>query len=116
MSRRWRTSDAASPRTPGHSCRPRSTRASFAAMKLATWNINSVRARQERVLAWLDANRPDVVCFQETKIEDDKFPVLDYRSRGYHVELCGQRTYNGVAILSTSALENVTRGLDDGDD
>ena len=85
-------------------------------MKLATWNINSIRARQERVLAWLDANRPDVVCFQETKIEDEKVPVLDYRARGYHVELCGQRTYNGVAILSTSALENVTRGLDDGDD
>ena len=85
-------------------------------MKLATWNINSIRARNERLLAWLDARRPDVMCLQETKIEDPMFPVEDYRARGYHVELCGQRTYNGVAILSLSAPENVARGLDDGED
>src|SRR5579884_2088805 len=85
-------------------------------MKLATWNVNSIRARNERVLAWLDANRPDILCMQETKVEDAGFPTDDYKARGYHVELCGQRTYNGVAILSLAPVENVARGLDDGED
>jgi len=69
-------------------------------MKLATWNVNSIRARQERVLAWLDATRPDVVCLQELKVTDQDFPMEAIRSAGYSAIVHGQKTYNGVAILS----------------
>ena len=82
-------------------------------MKIATWNVNSIRARNERLLAWMDRERPDVVCLQETKVADDAFPVEDYRARGYHVTLLGQRTYNGVAILSIAPPVEVRHGLGD---
>jgi exodeoxyribonuclease-3 len=85
-------------------------------MKIATWNVNSIRARLERVLAWVDAARPDVLCLQETKVEDAAFPVEPFAARGYHVALAGQRTYNGVAILSRPEPADVARGLDDGED
>jgi exodeoxyribonuclease-3 len=86
-------------------------------LKLVTWNINSIRARQERVLAWVDANAPDVLCLQELKVTDEAFPVDDFHSRGYEVALAGQKTYNGVAILSRKPIADVTRGLaDDADD
>jgi exodeoxyribonuclease-3 len=69
-------------------------------MKIATWNVNSVRTRLPNLLTWLERRNPDVVCLQETKVPDDEFPMLEMRARGYHCLLSGQRTYNGVAILS----------------
>jgi exodeoxyribonuclease-3 len=85
-------------------------------MKIATWNVNSIRARQARVLAWLDQHRPDVLCMQETKAVDDQFPVAELDALGYRVAPHGQRTYNGVAIAARGELSDVTRGLGDGGD
>lgn len=85
-------------------------------MKLATWNINSIRARQGRLVAWLEANRPDVLCLQETKTEDAGFPGDVLAKLGYQFVTFGQRSYNGVAILSTQPLEDVTRAFGDGQD
>ena len=82
-------------------------------MKLVTWNINSLAVRLPRLLSWLAANTPDVVCLQETKLEDAKFPLLDFEAAGYRALVCGQRTYNGVAIVVREglAVEDVTMGL-----
>ena len=85
-------------------------------MLVATWNINSVRARTERLLGWLQARRPDVVCLQELKCTDEQFPSEQARSLGYHPVLFGQKTYNGVAILSRTEPERVERGFLDGED
>jgi exodeoxyribonuclease-3 len=81
--------------------------------KIATWNVNSIRARLDRLLAWLDTRRPDVVCLQETKVADDDFPIAELRQAGYAAEIFGQRTYNGVAILTRTPPAGVVRGLDD---
>ena len=67
-------------------------------MKLVTWNINSIRAREARLLAWIAAERPDVLCLQETKVEDAGFPISALEAAGYAVATFGQRSYNGVAI------------------
>ena len=83
-------------------------------MKLATWNINSIRARTDRLIAWLAANAPDVLCLQETKVEDVGFPTDALRAAGYEVATFGQKSYNGVAIASRTPLAGVTRGLGDG--
>jgi len=80
-------------------------------MKIATWNVNSIRARQERVLAWLAAESPDVLCLQELKAIDEHVPVLEYQALGYESAVYGQRTYNGVAILSRSPITEVERGV-----
>jgi exodeoxyribonuclease-3 len=80
-------------------------------MKIVTWNVNSVRAREERVGAWLDRQEPDVLCLQETKVQDELFPREVFETRGYALELYGQKTYNGVAIASRRPLEDVRRGL-----
>jgi exodeoxyribonuclease-3 len=85
-------------------------------VKLATWNINSIRARNDRLLAWLEKERPDVLCLQETKVEDAAFPVDALAKAGYQVATFGQRSYNGVAILSTQPLADVTRAFGDGED
>jgi len=85
-------------------------------VKLATWNINSIRARNDRVFAWLEREQPDVLCLQETKVEDEGFPVDAFRKAGYEVAIHGQRSYNGVAIASRRPLEDVTRGFADGHD
>jgi exodeoxyribonuclease III len=85
-------------------------------MLLATWNINSIRARQDRLLAWLAARAPDVVCLQETKVEDSGFPVEAIRGAGYEVVFHGARTYNGVAILSRTGATDVLKGFGDGGD
>ena len=86
-------------------------------MKLSTWNVNSVRAREERLLAFLDREEPDVLCLQELKVEDKSFPYELVESKGYHAEVLGQRTYNGVAILSREKPDAVSRGMgDDADD
>ena len=85
-------------------------------MKLATWNVNSIRAREERLLRWLAANQPDVLCLQELKVTEDAFPLLPIRSLGYHAAVHGQKTYNGVAILSRAEPSEVERGFGDGGD
>jgi len=83
-------------------------------MKLATWNVNSIRARRDRVLEWMAANQPDVLCLQELKTEDADFPAEDFRGLGYEAAVFGQRTYNGVAILARGPLGDVERGFGDG--
>jgi exodeoxyribonuclease-3 len=85
-------------------------------VKLATWNINSIRAREERLLTWLGQVRPDILCLQETKVEDAGFPTAALKKSGYEVAIYGQRSYNGVAIASTQPLTDVTRGFGDGSD
>lgn len=80
-------------------------------MRIATWNVNSIRARFGRLAAWLSERSPDVVCLQETKVEDAKFPQSELEDLGYQVTFYGQKTYNGVAILSKQRLEDVVRGL-----
>ena len=82
-------------------------------MKLATWNINSIRAREEKLLTWLGQEKPDVLCLQETKVEDSGFPAAALRKAGYEVAIFGQRSYNGVAIASTQPLTDVVRGMGD---
>ncbi len=82
-------------------------------MKIATWNVNSVRARQERVLAWLDANAPDVLCLQELKVADDAFDAECFRECGYEWVMHGQKTYNGVGILARTPIEVTARNMDD---
>ena len=83
-------------------------------MIIATWNINSLRARKDRLLTWLADKRPDVVCLQETKIVDGEFPTAALLELGYQSVCVGQRTYNGVAVLSRTAIACVQRGLGDG--
>jgi exodeoxyribonuclease-3 len=83
-------------------------------VKLATWNINSIRAREERLLTWLGQERPDILCLQETKVEDAGFPAAALKKAGYEVAAFGQRSYNGVAIASTQPLTDVVRGFGDG--
>jgi len=84
-------------------------------MKIATWNVNSVKARLDTVTAWLKEAQPDVVCFQEIKTEDAAFPREAFESLGYNCAVHGQKTYNGVAILSKRPLEDVVTRLPEGD-
>jgi exodeoxyribonuclease-3 len=79
-------------------------------MKIATWNVNSILARLPNVTRWLDEVRPDVLCMQETKCTDDKFPGDVFRERGYNSLSFGQQTYNGVAILSRTDCDGAQRG------
>ena len=81
------------------------------AMKIATWNVNSVRARLPRVIDWLEQKRPDVVCLQEIKCLDEQFPREPFEELGYSIETFGQKTYNGVAILAKSRIEDVECGF-----
>ena len=87
-------------------------------MKIATWNVNSVNARLERVLEWFEEAQPDVACLQEIKCVDDKFPAEAFERLGYNVAVHGQKSYNGVALLSKHPLGDVRRGLpgDDSDE
>ncbi len=82
-------------------------------MRIVSWNINSLRKRQERLLAWLEATQPDIVCLQETKCTDEQFPAMDLRAAGYHSALHGQKSYNGVAILSKEEPRDVRLALCD---
>lgn len=84
---------------------------SGATMKIATFNINGIKARAEALPAWLDDAQPDVVLLQEIKSVDADFPRTLFEDRGYHVETHGQKGFNGVAVLSKLPLEDVTRGL-----
>jgi exodeoxyribonuclease-3 len=84
--------------------------------RIATWNVNSIKVRLPQVLEWLEANSPDVLCLQETKAPDDKFPVSELEAAGYRATISGQKTYNGVAILSKAEPSDEIRdlpGLDD---
>lgn len=80
-------------------------------MRIATWNVNSVRQRLDHLLRFLKEAEPDVLCLQEIKTVDEQFPRLEIESAGYKVETHGQKTFNGVAILSKSKLEDVRRGV-----
>lgn len=85
-------------------------------MKIASWNVNSLNVRLPHVLRWLEAEQPDVLALQETKTVDDKFPCADIEQIGYHATYCGQKTYNGVAILSREPLVEPMRALPDFED
>lgn len=87
-------------------------------MKIATFNVNSINARLPRILEWFDNTKPDVAVLQEIKCMDEKFPALEFEDRGYNVEVHGQKTYNGVALLSKHPIDDVMRGLpgDDSDE
>jgi exodeoxyribonuclease-3 len=84
-------------------------------MKIATWNVNSVNARLETVLRWFEEAAPDVACLQEIKCVDEKFPTEAFERLGYNVAVHGQKSYNGVALLSKAPLEDVRRGLPGGE-
>ena len=82
-------------------------------LKIATWNINSIRAREARLLDWLSRASPDIVCLQEIKVTEDHFPFDAIKERGYHAAVHGQKTYNGVALLSRDPIEDVAAGFGD---
>lgn len=85
-------------------------------MKIASWNVNSLKVRLEHVLQWLESAQPDVLALQETKMTDDVFPHAAIEAAGYHVVFAGQKTYNGVAIIAKQPLEDIITdipGLDD---
>lgn len=83
-------------------------------LSIATWNVNSLRAREAHVVEWLRRNEPDVLCLQETKVQDEEFPSDTFSRLGYQVARTGQRTYNGVAILSKSRPDEIEVGLEGG--
>ncbi|MEJ2625384.1 MAG: exodeoxyribonuclease III [Pseudolabrys sp.] len=85
-------------------------------MRIATWNINSVRQRMENLQTWLKETTPDIVCLQEIKCMDDAFPREAFETLGYNVAVHGQKTFNGVALLSKLPFDEVKSGLDGGDD
>jgi exodeoxyribonuclease-3 len=80
-------------------------------MKIATWNVNSLKVRLPQVLDWLGAQRPEVVCLQETKLVDQDFPSAELQAAGYRAAFAGQKTYNGVAILSRAPAQDVQVGI-----
>lgn len=85
-------------------------------MRIVTWNVNSFRARHDRLIAFLGRHKPDVVCLQELKAEADEIPLDAVHELGYQAALLGQRTYNGVAILAKEPIEDVRTGMGDDDD
>src|SRR2546430_6534961 len=102
----------APPPEPRHT--PRNRPSTVGAVRVATWNVNSVKQRLPRLLPWLDQRRPDVVCLQETKLTDVAFADLlgdALGERGYELALHGEPTWNGVAILSRVGLEETVRGV-----
>src|SRR5262245_23035478 len=82
-------------------------------MKIATWNVNSIKARLPQALDWVEANRPDSLCLQESKCVDAEFAVEAFRELGYTAELFGQETYNAVVMLSPQPATDAQRGLPD---
>jgi exodeoxyribonuclease-3 len=85
-------------------------------MRLVTWNVNSLNVRLGHVLGWLEQQRPDILCLQETKLEDGKFPSEEIRRAGYQALYSGQKTYNGVAILSRADCSDVVSAIPEFDD
>src|SRR5262252_5840648 len=103
--------------TAGPGCRTGQGTTSVSQMRIATWNVNSVKQRVPRLLPWLDQRQPDVVCLQETKLADGAFTDLlggELDRRGYAVALHGRAQWNGVAILSRARLEDVITGIPGG--
>ena len=84
-------------------------------MRIATWNVNSVKARQARLIQWLRDHRPDALCLQELKTTDEAYPTDAVQDEGYESAVLGQRAYNGVALLSPHSITEVHRGMGDGD-
>jgi exodeoxyribonuclease III len=84
-------------------------------MRIATWNVNSINARLETVVRWFEEAQPEVACLQEIKCVDEKFPSEAFEQLGYNLAIHGQKSYNGVALLSKHPLEDVRRGLPEGD-
>ncbi len=84
-------------------------------LTLVTWNVNSVRSRMDTLLPWLKHNKPDVVCLQEIKVQTDIFPSEPFEQLGYECAVFGQKSYNGVAILSREPIKEVKRGMEDGE-
>ncbi len=82
-------------------------------LKLASWNVNSLKVRLEQVLAWLESSQVDMLALQETKVTDDKFPIDAFTSRGFYVAFSGQPTYNGVAIISRQPIQDVVTDVPD---
>lgn len=80
-------------------------------MKIATWNVNSINARLPRILEWFEAAKPDVAVLQEIKCVDEKFPTGEFENLGYQCAVHGQKTYNGVALLSRHPVEDIRKGL-----
>ncbi|MEP7075262.1 MAG: exodeoxyribonuclease III [Acidobacteriota bacterium] len=85
-------------------------------MKIATWNVNSINVRMPQLLGWLERADPDVVCFQETKAIDENFPEMALKAAGYDSVFMGQKSYNGVAIISKFPIEDVQKNFLDDDD
>tara|TARA_B100001750_G_scaffold245991_1_gene267046 strand:+ start:348 stop:1109 length:762 start_codon:yes stop_codon:yes gene_type:complete len=85
-------------------------------MKIASWNINSIKARQENVLAWMDEAKPDILLMQELKGIEDNFPRQPFEERGYHLAIHGQKAYNGVAIASKFPITEISNSVLDGDE
>lgn len=82
-------------------------------MRIATWNVNSINSRLAQVLEWVEGHRPDVLCLQEIKCVEEKFPAAAFQELGYQAEVFGQPTYNGVATLSLQPMRDAQRGLPD---
>lgn len=80
-------------------------------LKLASWNVNSLKVRLEQVLQWLDSTQVDILALQETKLIDEQFPVQIFQERGFHVVFSGQKTYNGVAIISKHPIQDVVTDI-----
>lgn len=85
-------------------------------MRIVTWNVNSIGSRLERLIAFLKRHEPDVLCLQELKCLDEKFPFTEIEATGYHAAVFGQKTYNGVALISKKPAHNVVRSFKDGVD
>src|SRR2546423_8011713 len=112
MSRRAATAPAR--RSPSGGGRASARRSTLGRVRIATWNVNSLKQRVPRLLPWLDERRPDVVCLQETKLADEAFAQLvgdELSRRGYEAAAHGEATWNGVAILSRVGPEGGVRGL-----
>ena len=77
-------------------------------MKIATWNVNSIRTRLGQVIIWLGENNVDVLCLQETKVIDTDFPLTVFHDMGYHTYIYGQKAYNGVALISRQPMKSVS--------
>lgn len=85
-------------------------------LKLASWNVNSLKVRLEHVLSWLDSSKVDILGIQETKLVDEQFPAAVFLEKGYHVVYAGQKTYNGVAVISRLPMSDVVTDIPDLDD
>lgn len=85
-------------------------------MRIVSWNVNSINARYDRFLNWMEQHEPDIVCLQELKTVGDAFPRNELAEMGYYSEILGQKTYNGVALIAREPIEDVQRNMDDGVD